>query len=134
VTALATQNDGKIIVAGGFTSIGGQSRAGLARLLADGSVDPTFANVPVTGLILAIAVQADGRIVVAGDFTQIGTAPRSSIARLNADGTVDLASTRMSTWAPMVGSATLHCRPAAPLCWAAVLSRSMVCRATIWHA
>lgn len=34
VRALATQPDGKILVGGGFTSIGGQPRFGLARLLA----------------------------------------------------------------------------------------------------
>ncbi|MFZ0917286.1 MAG: delta-60 repeat domain-containing protein, partial [Candidatus Udaeobacter sp.] len=36
VTAIAVQADGKILVAGGFTSIGGQTRNEIARFNADG--------------------------------------------------------------------------------------------------
>ena len=101
VFALAVQPDGKILVGGGFTMIGGgcspsctATRMRIARLLDDGSVDPVF-NPGANGSIRAIAVQADGKILIGGAFTGLGgclptcTYARSHLARLNADGTVD---------------------------------------------
>jgi uncharacterized delta-60 repeat protein len=44
VLALALQPDGKVIIGGGFTSINGVRRYRIARLNADGSVDPLFHN------------------------------------------------------------------------------------------
>jgi uncharacterized delta-60 repeat protein len=83
VEAMAVQADGKILVGGSFTSIGGQTRNGLARLdpmtgLAD-SFDPNANND-----VLSIAVQGDGKILVAGIFTSIGGQTRNRIARLDA--------------------------------------------------
>jgi uncharacterized delta-60 repeat protein len=82
VDAITTQADGKILVGGTFTSIGGQARNRIARLdpatgLAD-SFDPN-ANSPVG----AIAVQADGKILAGGIFTSIGGQARNRIARLD---------------------------------------------------
>src|SRR5437867_3626892 len=42
VVGFAAQGDGKTLVAGGFRTLGGQPRPGLARLNADGSLDPAF--------------------------------------------------------------------------------------------
>src|SRR4030095_2772042 len=42
VTGAAMQSDGKILIIGNFTSVGGMSRTGVARLNADGTVDNTF--------------------------------------------------------------------------------------------
>ena len=82
VQAIAVQADGKILVSGVFTLIGGQPRVGFARLdpttgLAD-SWDPN-ANSDV----YAIAVQADGKILAGGVFTSIGGQTRNRIARLD---------------------------------------------------
>ena len=83
VYAIATQADGKILVGGSFTGIGGQIRFHIARLdpltgLPD-SFDPN-ANDDV----LCIAVQVgDGRILVGGQFTTIGGQMRNRIARLD---------------------------------------------------
>lgn len=101
VFALAVQPDGKILVGGGFTMIGGgcaptctATRMRIARLLDDGSVDPVF-NPAANGSIRAIAVQADGKILIGGAFTGLGGClptcayARSHLARLNADGSVD---------------------------------------------
>jgi len=94
VNELAIQADGKILVGGQFTSIGGQPRNDIARLNADGTLDTAF-NPNASGgsfsFVLALAIQADGKIVVGGDFTSIGGQPRNRIARLNADGTADTA-------------------------------------------
>ena len=91
VNAIALQADGRMLVAGAFTTIGGVGRAGLARLAADGSVDPGFDS-GAQG-IYALAVQADGSILVGGCFTTIGSPAASHaipyLARLHADGSVD---------------------------------------------
>ena len=42
VKAMALQADGKLLVGGGFTTVKGLPRFGLARLNADGSGDPAF--------------------------------------------------------------------------------------------
>src|SRR5437667_7261064 len=68
-TAIAVQADGKILVGGGFGSIGGQTRNDIARLNADGSLDSAFINANTNDLINAVAVQPDGKILVAGAFT-----------------------------------------------------------------
>src|SRR5438445_1897135 len=83
VYVVVVQPDGKILVGGAFTSIGGQPRNHIARLdattgLAD-SFDPN-ANLGVD----SIAVQADGKILAGGDFTSIGGMGRLPIARLDA--------------------------------------------------
>src|SRR5437899_12464407 len=42
VSSLAVQADGKILVGGDFTTLGGQSRIGIGRLNADGTLDTGF--------------------------------------------------------------------------------------------
>ena len=92
VNALALQPDGKAIVAGYFTAIGGQARNKIARLNIDGNADSDFdATQNPNDFISALAVQPDGKIVVGGPFTYISGQTRNHIARLNADGTLDMA-------------------------------------------
>jgi len=82
------QPDGKLIVSGGFTTLGGFARNNIARLNADGTVDGAF-NPNANGQINSAAVQPDGRIVVGGGFVTVGGAAHNRLARLNADGAVD---------------------------------------------
>ena len=98
VMAIAVQPDGKILVGGAFTLIGGggsgsTARSGIARLNADGSVDTAFIG-GATGWVRAIYVQPDGKVIVGGLFSALGAGPgavaRSNIGRFNQDGTVDL--------------------------------------------
>jgi len=42
VRCLAVQTDGKILVGGWFTTLGGQSRTNIGRLNADGTLDTSF--------------------------------------------------------------------------------------------
>ncbi len=96
VRAIAIQPDGKILVGGVFTQIGGQTRNRIARLNPDGTLDATFTvNVDASGTIVpivnAIAIQPDGKILIGGSFTQVNGQPRNRIARLNPDGTLDTA-------------------------------------------
>jgi uncharacterized delta-60 repeat protein len=83
VLSIAVQADGKILVGGFFTTVGGQTRNNIARLdpttgLAD-SWDPN-ANSGVQ----SIAVQADGKILAGGNFLGIGGQTRFFLARLDA--------------------------------------------------
>ncbi|MDH4063418.1 MAG: hypothetical protein OEW19_03385, partial [Acidobacteriota bacterium] len=96
VHAVALQPDGKILVAGLFTGLGGgvgtTPRPGMGRLHPDGSVDLTF-NPQPDGPVADVAVQQDGRVLIVGSFTTLGSGPgavpRRRIARLAADGAVD---------------------------------------------
>ena len=82
------QTDGKILIAGQFTTLAGAARANLARLNADGSLD--FGFTPNVGFqVYSVAVQPDGKIVIGGTFFFIGGTPRNRIARLNTDGSLD---------------------------------------------
>lgn len=82
VYAIALQPDGKILVGGIFTNIGGQVRQRVARLDATtgaaDAFDPTANND-----VYSIALQPDGKILLGGGFTNVGGAPRNHIARLD---------------------------------------------------
>lgn len=69
IHSIAVQADGRILIGGEFIAIGGQPRTNLARLNADGTLDPSFDAGSLTASpppIESIAVQADGRILIAG--------------------------------------------------------------------
>lgn len=82
------QTDGKIVVGGSFTSLGGVTRNRIARLNANGTLDASF-NPNVDGDVYTTALQPDGKIVIGGGFTTVGGTTHNYIARLNADGTLD---------------------------------------------
>ena len=91
IFAAILQPDGRIVVAGGFTMFSGFTRNRIARLNADGTVDPTFGfSGGINNTPLALALQRDGRIIVGGQFSQVDLVQRFNLARLNSDGTVDL--------------------------------------------
>ena len=88
--ALATQPDGKIIIASQFLTVAGTPVVNIARLEPDGSLDPGFIGPSaVNGEIKAVAVQADGKILIGGTFDSIDTVGHHYLARLNANGTLD---------------------------------------------
>jgi uncharacterized delta-60 repeat protein len=90
VLALALQKDGKILLGGKFAGVNGLACSRVARLNADGSVDPGFK--PGSGpneLVQSIAVQPDGNILLGGGFDSVSGATRHGVARLHADGSLD---------------------------------------------
>ena len=92
VYCLAEQADGRILVGGTFTTLGGQTRNRIGRLNSDGTLDTTFNPGAAGGdytAVYALALQEDGKIVVGGTFTTLGNGTRKSIGRLNSDGTLD---------------------------------------------
>src|SRR5216110_1824764 len=91
ITAAVLQPDGRIIVAGRFTSFNGFTHNRVCRLNADGSVDQTFGlGNGINNAALALALQSDDRIIVGGQFSQVDLTPRFNLARLNSNGSVDL--------------------------------------------
>lgn len=90
---LAQQADGRILVGGSFTHVGGVPRAGLARLHPDGRVDTTFdADLGAgegPGQVYALGVDPDRGIVVAGVFDRAGSVATSGLIRLNFEGDPD---------------------------------------------
>ncbi len=86
---VVVQPDGSIWIAGSFSTVKGVTRTGVAKLSANGTVDPVF--VPPTTLNGATRVVplSDGKVLVGLSSVGAGPTSRQGIARLNADGTVD---------------------------------------------
>ena len=82
------QPDGKIVIAGVFTTINGVTRNNVARLNGDGSLDADF-DPNVDGWVYSLARQGDGKILIVGNFNKVGGVTRTDLARLNADGSLD---------------------------------------------
>lgn len=90
VRAIQVQDDGRILVAGDFTTFDGSGVGRIVRLEPDGSVDTTFQ--PAGGgndAILALALQPDGKILIGGRFTHMAGREAGRIARLEVDGSPD---------------------------------------------
>ncbi|MBI5771401.1 MAG: immunoglobulin domain-containing protein, partial [Verrucomicrobia bacterium] len=97
VKTIVVQSDDKVIVGGGFAifvAAGGAatSRARLARLNADGSLDSTYApTINGSGVysVAACALQSDGALLVGGYFTSINGMSAGNIGRLSGAGGID---------------------------------------------
>ena len=68
--------DGKVLVGGLFTSLGGEGfgtnlHNNLGRLNPDGSLAAAF-DPGANGAVLTVTVQPDGKILVGGAFTTLG--------------------------------------------------------------
>ena len=86
---LAIQPDGKILVRGSFSNIGGEPVTNLARLNTDGSLDDTFSPPSVVGNVYSVALQNDGKILIGGGCWTEGPVSRTNLIRLNRDGSID---------------------------------------------
>lgn len=89
-TTCALQDDGRILVSGVFSSVNGIPAIDRVRLLADGTVDPTFTcTAPIDGPIREFLIQSDGRILAGGSFTTHDGLTTPHLLRFNSDGTLD---------------------------------------------
>lgn len=94
--AVAIQSDGRIVVAGGSSTIR-YSYFGVARLLHDGRLDPTFGaggrethRFGGDGGAAGVGIEPDGKIVVGGTWRRYGSdLDRFAVARFNPDGGLD---------------------------------------------
>jgi uncharacterized delta-60 repeat protein len=81
--------DGRVLIGGSITEVGGQPRHALARLNADGSLDTTF-NPAIDQFnsddqiesVTSIDIEEGGSILIAGDFTRIDGVEQHGVARL----------------------------------------------------
>jgi uncharacterized delta-60 repeat protein len=105
VFSIAVQPDGKVLVAGRFYALNGQSRTNIGRFNSDGTLDTSFN--PGAGKasgqfefaeLYSLALQANGRILVGGHFAELGGVSRTNFGCVMADGSPDLA------FDPQVGS------------------------------
>jgi uncharacterized delta-60 repeat protein len=102
ISSLAVQSDKRIVVGGLFSTVNGEKRDCLVRLLSDGTVDLSFEpSAGVSGMlggdpeypprpyIGSISLQEDRKIVLTGLFTLVNGVPRTGFARLEANGALD---------------------------------------------
>ncbi|MHA3773686.1 hypothetical protein ACXR0O_19295 [Verrucomicrobiota bacterium sgz303538] len=89
-SVFARQFDGKMVLAGSFTTFAGVSRSGIGRLLATGAVDTTYVGPGFSADFTAIDSDSSGRVILGGAFTAVAGAPYPSRAlRLAPDGQLD---------------------------------------------
>ncbi|WAC18562.1 immunoglobulin domain-containing protein [Luteolibacter sp. SL250] len=91
VTAISQDTSGRILLGGSFTHVAGQTRNRVARLDAEGVLDPQFAGpgafATSSGIprINAITAGADGSVFIGGEnITLIGAAPAGRVAKFDA--------------------------------------------------
>lgn len=90
VRSVSIQSDGKIIVAGDFTTYGATTRNRILRLNTDGSLDTSFdPGQGANGIVYSAVVQSDGKVVIGGEFTNYGGTGRRRIVRLTNSGSLD---------------------------------------------
>ena len=76
---MAVQPDGRIIIGGEFTHVDGVPLNHIARLNADGSLDPTFdPGAGFDGDVFSLALQPDGKVVVGGAFHSFNAIPATA--------------------------------------------------------
>jgi uncharacterized delta-60 repeat protein len=90
VSSSSIQPDGKIIIAGSFTSYNGQTINRIARINTDGSLDGSFnPGIGANSSILSTSLQQDGKVIAAGYFISYNGSSVNRIARINVDGSLD---------------------------------------------
>ena len=90
VYSVIVQTDGKVVIAGEFSSVNGTNRVRVARLHPNGSLDLSFD--PGTGpnaAVFSAAVQGNNKVIIGGDFTSVAGTNRNRFARLRSDGSLD---------------------------------------------
>ena len=95
ITHLAPQPDGKVLIAGLFTTVAGTPRQRVARLNSNGTLDLSFdPGTGPTGASIGretmdLQVDSSGKAVLSGEFDGFNGVPRHMMVRLNQNGTVD---------------------------------------------
>lgn len=92
VNTLAVQPDGRILVGGTFTSLGGSVCNRLTRFFPDGSRELFFPPA-LDYKVSAISMHPNGGIMIGGDFAAVGSVSHQGIARIRENGVPDHAFT-----------------------------------------
>ena len=91
VHAVILEADGKILLAGEFSTVNSQPRNRIARLHSDGTLDAEYApGVGPDAVIHVLVADPRGGVIVGGNFRSWNGVPRNFLARLEPDGTLDL--------------------------------------------
>jgi len=86
----ALQQDGKIVIAGAFTSYNGSAANRIARINTDGTFDSSFnSGTGANSTVNSLTILANGKILIGGLFTTFNDAANNRLARLNANGSLD---------------------------------------------
>lgn len=88
----AVQDDGKILVCGRFNQLNGLARGTIARLNADGTVDPDFRMTgqdPFWSDAKSIALLPNGGAIATGSFKLDSMEEAIPLIRVSADGTIN---------------------------------------------
>ncbi|HQQ64368.1 MAG TPA: delta-60 repeat domain-containing protein, partial [Pseudomonadales bacterium] len=90
ILSILSDDNGKFIIGGYFSSYNGVSKHYIARLNVDGTLDAGFnlGNGP-NSYIKTSAQQLDGKILIGGAFTTYNGLARNGLARINVDGSLD---------------------------------------------
>jgi len=93
VHAIARLDDGKLLIGGDFSSVGGVFQTRLARLNPDGSRDSSFGNPVTGGSVRVIHVAPNGDVLIGGENLSVTdlAIPMGALVRFKADGSIDLA-------------------------------------------
>jgi len=90
IYSASLDDQGRLVVVGSFTSVNGTTRAGIARVNADGTVDTAFIpGTGVNGAPFVVAHQRDGKILIGGLFTTYNGTTANRIARIMPNGAID---------------------------------------------
>jgi uncharacterized delta-60 repeat protein len=92
-SVIKIQPDGKLLVAGMFTTYKGVYSPGVVRLNNDGTIDETFSQtgsgIMFGEYIYSLAIQDDGKILIGGDIFSYAGIPTPYFLRLNSNGSLD---------------------------------------------
>lgn len=81
-SALLPQADGKILLGGAFSAVGGNPAISyLARLKADGTIDSSFSAPGLVGAPVDMAMLESGALLLAGGELSLGSVPRFGLVR-----------------------------------------------------
>jgi uncharacterized delta-60 repeat protein len=101
VRSIVVDADGKILIAGNFTTYNGIAVGRIARLNINGSLDGTFntGGAGANGYVWDLGFDSNGKIVIGGALSSYNGNAVKYICRLNGDGTYDGSFTQQGTGA-----------------------------------
>ena len=90
VHSILIQDDGGVIIGGGFTEVNSSPVEYLVKLNSDGTIDSSFqANGKVNNEVFVISESSDNKILVGGRFSSFNDKSCYSLIRLNGNGEKD---------------------------------------------